>query len=125
VRDGGLLRRRLQLPSKPCVRSERPHRIVLFDNILMDALARRAFERPNFEAHAARGDAGQLSLCLVGRTKWFVDHNASPWIGRERYRTLSHRELPSEGDGDGPSLIPSRPSLWSMLLTCQEKFMRR
>jgi hypothetical protein len=82
----------LQLTLKPPVCRRRSHRIDLFDHSLMDAIARRAFERPNLEAQAAGGDAGQLGFCLARGAKWSVNnHDASPWIGRERYRTLSHR----------------------------------
>jgi hypothetical protein len=47
----------------------------------MDAIARRAFERPNLEALAAGGDAGQPGFCLARGAKWSMnDHDASPWI---------------------------------------------
>ena len=58
----------------------------------MDLFARWAFERPDVEAQGAGGDACQLGSCLARGAKWSDDdHDASPWIRRERYRTLSHR----------------------------------
>ncbi len=54
----------------------------MFNNSLMDAIARRALERLDLEVPAAGGDAGKPGMCLACRTTWFVaDHDASPAYG--------------------------------------------
>jgi hypothetical protein len=58
----------------------------------MDVIARRALKRLNVEAQEAGCNARQPGSCLARGAKWSDDdHDASPWIRRERYRTLSHQ----------------------------------
>jgi len=43
----------------------------------MDVIARRAFERPDVEAHRPRCNPRQHCACLAGRAKWSQDdHDA-------------------------------------------------
>ena len=73
-----LLRWRLQLSAKPCVRSEGLHRVdQQVGHSLMDVIARRAFERPDVEANRAGGNPRQHGSCLAHGAKWSQDgHDA-------------------------------------------------
>jgi hypothetical protein len=67
----------------------------------MNGTARRALERVDVKATGTGGNAGQHGSCLARGAIWpHDDHDTSPWIRRERYRTLSHRWMPKRG-GDG------------------------
>ena len=68
------------------------HRIEKLDNALVNVITSGTLERSNVKAGGAWGNAGQHGCCLARGAKWPQDnHDASPWIRRERYRTLSHR----------------------------------
>src|SRR5580693_6620152 len=81
------------------------HRIDQRDHALINVIANAAFECSDVKARPAGGDPCQRCYCFSLWTWWPVkrDHDASPWIRRERYRTLSHRQVPL-WDGDGSSL---------------------
>jgi hypothetical protein len=72
------------------------HRIGQRDDALVNVIASTAFECSDVKARPAGGDPCQRCCCFALWTWWPVkrDHDASPWIRRERYRTLSHRQMP-------------------------------
>lgn len=87
---------RLKLAHEPGVGCARFHRIGQLDDDLMDVIALRTFECPDVEAGGAGADTCQHGCCLALGTLGSVnpDHDRSPWVRRERYRTLSHRWMP-------------------------------
>ena len=87
------LRRRSQFARKPTDRFFGFHRIDKFDHALVDVVASRTFEGSNVKSGGVRGNARQHRNCFALWTWWpmKLDHGASPWIRRERYRSLSHR----------------------------------
>jgi hypothetical protein len=83
---------RVQFAPEPACCFEGFHRIDKHDYTLMNRTARKALERPDVKARRTRGDAGQHGSCLARGANWPQDnYDASPWIRRERYRTLCHR----------------------------------
>jgi hypothetical protein len=67
------------------------HRIDKLDHALVDVITSGTFECSNVKARGTGSNAGQHGSCLARGAKWPQDnHDASPWIRRERYRTLSH-----------------------------------
>jgi len=97
------LRRRSQFAQKPTDSFFGFHRIDKLDHALVDVAASRTFEGSNIKAGGVGGDACQHRSCFAPWTWWPMkrDHDASPWIRRERYRTLSHRWRAEAGGGDG------------------------
>jgi hypothetical protein len=116
-----ILRRRLQLSTKPCVGSGRLHRIEYwFGHVLMDLFACRAFERLDVEANGPGRSPHQLGARLARGAKWSLDHDAIAFgFRRERYRTLSHRQIP-RGIGDAPAWNFRDRHPWSILLTLEK-----
>jgi hypothetical protein len=95
---------------KPAVYLGGFHRVGQIDHYLMDVVANRAFERPDVKAGKAVRDSRQHGRRCARRTGRLrnMEHGASPWIRRERYRTLSHRDA-VQGAGGGSQHPPLNP----------------
>jgi hypothetical protein len=87
------LHRRAQFAPEPTRNFSGIHRIEGLDHALINAIASRALECSDIKARYAWGGPCQRGHCFAPRTWRPVrrTHDASPWIRRERYRTLSHR----------------------------------
>jgi hypothetical protein len=63
----------------------------------MDVIARRAFERPDVEAHRAGCNPRQHRSCLAGGANWSPDgHDASPLV---RAGALKNSQSPVDTEG--------------------------
>jgi hypothetical protein len=106
------LRWRSQFAPQPTRSFEGFHRIDQRDRALMNAIASGALEYSDVKVGGGtRFDPCQQHHCFALWTWRPVkrDHDASPWVRRERYRTLSHRRMPLwDGDGEQRStFVPS------------------
>ena len=75
----------------------------------MDVIARRALERPDVEAQAAGGDAGQLGSCLARGAKWSQDDHDAIALVQAGALQNSQSPVDTEGGGDGV-MVPA----WSL-----------
>jgi len=102
------LRRRLELSPKPCIRSEGVQRVDLFDRSLMDVIARRAFARPDVEAHRAGCNPRPHGSCLAHGANWSTaDHGCFAFVQKGASQN-SQSPVDTEGVMMKRSMEPSQ-----------------